>query len=729
MIRRIGILLCVVLATMVQAQEKSLLSLELRAYLDQADPDDHIDLYLRGNVSAIETFIRDNGGWVKRSFRNIVSATLPDTAIRELNQLNGLEYIEFSNAKPHLLNDVMLLNNNVVPVHAGAAPLSQPYTGSDVIMGFVDTGIELEHPDFQDADGNTRVLYIWDQTQDEVDASRIPQPYNYGQTYDQQDILLDIDVHEDQPGEYGHGSTVSGTGAGNGNATGNYKGVAPDANIIVVSSDFGRSNWTSSVADAVEYIYNKADELGMPAVVNLSLGTYFGSHDGLDAAALQIDGLLESKDGFSVVSAAGNSGHIGDYHLSYEVPTSDTSFTWFSYNANALEEGAVFFELWADQEDFNDAHFALGVDANSPEWQFRGYSDWRSASENINTVVTDTVFYNDNIMGVVETWVGERGEQYQIQVKVSEVFNTQYPWRFATTGGGVFDCWSYGPFNTSAIISEDLPSSAEYAAMEMYELPDNQKTIVDSWNCSDKVITVGSYVNRNSFINYNNQITELDVTPGEIAHSCSRGPTRDNRQKPTIAATGAETVSSGSLATLNSFINSNPEKVAEGGWHYINGGTSMASPVVAGIAALYYECNPDANYQEIIDAVIENAVGDEFTGALPGLRFGNGKVDAYGTITDCEALLSVDDGNLNSRDFKVFPNPSTGALSIRTEQTIQSVELYNLSGQLINSIPINGNSDAGRYNLDLSIFSSGLYILKAIDSDGFYNTSKILLEK
>jgi len=728
MIRKIGILLFVALATLSHAQEKSLLSLELRAYLENASPEDYTDLYLRGDVSEIESFVRNEKGWVKNSFDNIVSATLPNGSIYDLNNLNGLEYIEFSNAQPQLLNDVMLLNNNVVPVHAGAAPLSQPYTGADVIMGFVDTGIELEHPDFQDADGNTRVLYIWDQTQDEVDESRIPQPYNYGQTYDQQDILEDINVHEDQPGEFGHGSTVSGTGAGNGNATGAYKGVAPDANIIVVSSDFSRSNWTSSVADAVEYIYNKADELGMPAVVNLSLGTYYGSHDGLDAAALQIDNTLESSNGFSVVSAAGNSGHIGDYHLSYEIPVSDTSFTWFSYNANALEDGAVFFELWADQDDFDDTHFALGVDANSPEWQFRGYSDWQSVQDNLNTVVTDTVFFNDNIMGIVETWVGERGEQYQIQVKVSEVFNTQYPWRFATTGGGVFDCWSYGPFGTSVILTENLPSPAEYSPMDMYEGPDNLKTIVSSWNCSDKVITVGSYVNRSSFINYNNQITTLDVTPGEIAHSCSRGPTRDNRQKPTVAATGAETVSSGSLATLNSFIASNPDKVAEGGWHYINGGTSMSSPVVAGIAALYYECNSNANYQEIINAVIENAVADEYTGALPGVQFGHGKVDAYGVITDCEELLSVD-GNLNSKDFKVFPNPSTGALTIRSSRAIQSVEIYNISGQLIRGIPIRGSFGEGQYDLDLNDFSSGLYILKATDSEGSYNTSRVLLEK
>jgi hypothetical protein len=734
MIRRIGLVLCVVLATVVYGQEKSLLSLELRAYLDNAAPEEFTDLYLRGDVSAIETYVKMNNGWVKRSFDNIVSVSLPNTAIVGLNQLIGLECIEFSSRKPDVLNDVMLLNNNVVPVHAGAAPLSQPYTGSDVIMGFVDSGIELEHPDFQDADGNTRVLYIWDQTQAEDDQDRIPQPYNYGQEYDQQDILEDINVHEDQQEWFGHGSTVTGTGAGNGFATGNFKGVAPDANIIVVSSDFDRTNWTSSVADAVEYIYNRAQEMGKPAVVNLSLGTYFGSHDGLDAAALDIDGLLESTDGFSVVCAAGNSGdtNFGDYHLGYEIPENDTVFTWFSFNPNIpneepLDDGAVFFEVWADQEDFQTAKFAMGVDANSPNWQFRGYSDWRSAEQNLNVVIKDTVFYNGNMMGVVETWVGERGDQYQIQIKVTEVFNTQYPWRFATTGGGVFDCWSISPL--SNMLSQNLPSLAQYGPMVNYRFPDNLKTIVDSWNCSDKVISVGNYVNRSSYPNYLNQITTLDVTPGEIASSSSRGPTRDNRQKPTIAATGAVTLSSGKISSLNSLIATEPDKVAQGGWHYRNGGTSMASPVVAGIAALYYECNPNANYQDIIDAVVDNAMADQFTGALPGLQFGHGKVNAYGVITDCEALLSVNDPNGNSKDFKVFPNPSTGQFTIRSSQTIQSVEVYSLSGQIIKSIPMSGGSAADQYNIDLSGISSGLYVLKAIDLEGSYNTSRVLIEK
>src|SRR5690606_35131941 len=215
------------------------------------------------------------------------------------------------------------------PVHLGASPLPQAYLGDDVILGFIDTGIELAHPDFQNEDGTTRVIALWDQTQSENIPFRIPEPYGYGQEWNAEDIDLGITGHDDQASFYGHGSTVAGVGASNGNATGQFTGVAPNADIIMISSDFDHPNWSSTVADAVDFIFAKAAALGKPAVVNLSLGDYFGSHDGLDAPTLFTDQLLEESTGRAIVAAAGNSGNLGNYHLAYDIPEADTAFTWF----------------------------------------------------------------------------------------------------------------------------------------------------------------------------------------------------------------------------------------------------------------------------------------------------------------------------------------------------------------------------------------------------------------
>src|SRR5690606_12996566 len=254
----------------------------------------------------------------------------------------------------------------------GANPVPQGYLGDEVIIGFIDTGIELAHPDFQNEDGTTRIIALWDQTQDENIPFRVPEAYGYGQEWNAEDINLGITGHNDQPSYSGHGSTVAGVGAGNGNATGQFKGVAPNADLIIISSDFDHPNWSATVADAIDFIFAKAEALGKPAVVNLSLGDYYGSHDGLDAPTLFTDQLLDAAPGRVVVAAAGNSGNFFKQQTAYDIPEADTAFTWFKYNSSAQ---AVYYELWADTADFNSTSFAVGADITVPAYSFRGYSN------------------------------------------------------------------------------------------------------------------------------------------------------------------------------------------------------------------------------------------------------------------------------------------------------------------------------------------------------------------
>ncbi|MBL0103977.1 MAG: hypothetical protein IPP51_09635 [Bacteroidetes bacterium] len=62
------------------------------------------------------------------------------------------------------------------------------------------------------------------------------------------------------------------------------------------------------MANAVEYIFNKAQQLGKPCVINASLGDYIGSHDGLDLESQYISNLLNQQAGRALVAAAGNVG-------------------------------------------------------------------------------------------------------------------------------------------------------------------------------------------------------------------------------------------------------------------------------------------------------------------------------------------------------------------------------------------------------------------------------------
>ena len=238
-------------------------------------------------------------------------------------ELNNF-YFEF--APPSLLSDSARGHHFVNEIHAGAGGLDAPYTGKDVIVGYVDTGADFNHPDFKEVDGSTRIIRFWDQSM--PDDANSPMPYGYGFVWDSTAINNLSCTSMDNAG---HGSTVTGQGSGNGLANGQNKGMAPESSIIVVKTSFARPNWTLTVADACDYIFKVADTLGIPAVVNLSVGSYLGSHDGNDPASEMMEALLDEKPGRIVVCAAGNSGNYNAYHQQGNV-TVDTNFVWFRNN-------------------------------------------------------------------------------------------------------------------------------------------------------------------------------------------------------------------------------------------------------------------------------------------------------------------------------------------------------------------------------------------------------------
>jgi subtilisin family serine protease len=314
-----------------------------------------------------------------------------------------------------------------------------------------------------------------------------------------------------------------------------------------------------------------------------------------------------------------------------------------------------------------------------------------------------------------------------VQIVVREAFSNQYKWRFATTGGGRFDVWSYAPFGTSGIEFQGLPNAGQYPPMQFYQFPDKLKTLVDSWACSDKVITVANYVNRDNYINVLDELTQIpNVIPLDISVNSSSGPTRDNRQKPDIAATGDIILSAGRIETLNQFIANEPDKVAEGGWHYRNGGTSMASPVVAGVAALYLERDSEANWEEVKSAIVDNALADQFTGVLPGLRWGHGKLDAFAALTIPFGDPTAANEGLPA-ELRLYPNPAREQIFIETgEKPVNSVALYDLSGRLVRLDQ--PNHSQGLLIYEVSNLVAGVYLLQVRFKDGETSQSRVLIE-
>ncbi len=209
--------------------------------------------------------------------------------------------------------------------------------------------------------------------------------------------------------------------------------------------------------------------------------------------------------------------------------------------------------------------------------------------------------------------------------------------------------------------------------------------MVSSFQCSEEILTVANYVNTRDFMSITSTVNTGEIA-GNLSPESSSGPTRDLRQKPDVSATGNNVAAPMCLFYQNYYLQFNPTVVAQGSFHIQSGGTSAASPVVAGLAALYLQKNPNATNREIINAVRNCAYEDNYTGAaLPHPRWGFGKLDGKATLL-CNEPIVLNLSEKTETDFAtVFPNPFSDALSIRLknggEETLARV--YDAKGALV----------------------------------------------
>ncbi len=638
MISRLLVLLLFVLPIAGLTQNKTIKNkITLSAYHEIANrnAEEIVPVLVKGDVKQIENFIRSTQGFVKFSTKSIVSANLSVSNIRLLNKEIFVQVIDIPTAKLTILNDVMVKHNNVDSAYLGMWPLDQGYDGTGVVIGIIDTPFDIDHEDFSDAEGNSRIKYVWDQNLSDGTA---PVDYGYGIECDSVMIANGTCTSNDyEEGNYSHGTGVAGVAASSGNASNKYRGVAPNADLILVAIDF-ESDYLSNTVDAVSYIYDRANALNKPCVINTSYGAYAGSHDGLDLTSQALDELIEAQNGRAFVAAAGNAGNLA-FHLGYEVSAAE-QFTWFK---KLSYTNLAYWQLWADTADFNNVDFRISADnptgfvgmGSTP--LFNMLSDF-----NFDTDIIDSAFYTVPGAGYVQIYAQLLDGRYLIEFVITPEVSTYY-WRLSTSGSGHFDVWSSeATTGFSNYVTTALPDAGTLPEIINYRLPDLDQTIVSDWQCSDHVIAVGNYVNRDTMTNYYGVIANFFDPVSDLYISSSHGPTRDNRIKPDICAPGCRVLSTGSTVLTDWLIGLGlATYISLDGEHYIYNGTSFASPEVAGIAALYFQKNPDANYAEVKDAILSQGRSDVFTGEdLPNNRWGYGKADAFRTLTGdwgCEA--------------------------------------------------------------------------------------------
>ncbi len=688
MIKKYYFTFFVICAFIFSVKAQSVFNTELLFKLKEASPTELIEVLvlMKSNDDTKLLFNAE----IKYKVGNIYSIKATSETIKKIAQSSQCVRIEYTQHHLKLMDDTALVRNRITDVHLGTPPLSQTYDGTGILMGFIDSGIDFNHPDLRDANGNSRVSYLWDMNKPL--AANTPTPFGYGQEWNNTQINLgQANSHSDAQ-HFGHGTTSAGIAAGNGFAINKHEGSAPKAEIMMVALDFNKTGFI--IADAVQYLVTKAQQLNKPLIINASVGEYYGSHDGTDLETQVINALVGNVSGRALIASAGNAGR-DKFHVGYDITALDTNFTWIKA-LNSFQ----FYTEYADTLQIKNVYYSVGV--NSPNFSNRGNIGFKPYNYALNTIKSDTIYNNSNRIGIVESIssINSFGT-YELLFRIKPD-SINYLWRMEHTGNGHIDAWSYDHVITN------IPNTMQYPAISNYKKADTLQTICTGFQCSPQVITVGNYVNRTKYTDVNLVSYTTTEVAGEIAHNSSTGPTRQNAIKPDIVASGNTIFAPVDSVTLATYTSLYPNYIIQGGYHMGVGGTSASAPVVAGIAALYFQKHPTATVAQLKQAITNCAYNDIFTTTtLPNYRWGYGKIDAFKTML-CGEITNVVNINNTTQPITVFPNPFENKTTIHFNNTLKKqITLYNVAGELILSDECNEEY----YILHKRNIASGLYFL------------------
>lgn len=195
-------------------------------------------------------------------------------------------------------------------------------TGKGILIAIIDSGIDVNHPDFRNPDGSTRILALWDQT---LPTNASSGKYRLGEIFSREqinEILMTQNEFLASTDRSGHGTHVAGICAGNGAASnGRLSGVAPDASLLIVKLypiDGDAVSTTAYLMMAIDWCVETALQEKAPLVINLSYGNNYGSHTGTE----MLDDYLDLACGIGqncICIGTGNEGIAGK-HTVLRVP-------------------------------------------------------------------------------------------------------------------------------------------------------------------------------------------------------------------------------------------------------------------------------------------------------------------------------------------------------------------------------------------------------------------------
>ncbi|MGC8764022.1 MAG: S8 family serine peptidase [Acidobacteriota bacterium] len=564
------------------------------------------------------------------------------------------------------------------------------FRGEGALYGAIDTGIDWSHADFQNPDGSSRILYLWDQTDP---TGPPPTGFTYGTEWTQAQINAGSCTETDNDTTtWGHGTSTTGAGAGDGSSTGGtYAGHAEAAGILFVKSDLTDAH----IEDGLSYLWAKAQALGRPLSVNMSFGGGWGPHDGSDDLSYWIDhslGVGDGTAGLHLSAAAGNDTG-NQQHADGAVCVSanpdngyasdNTYVVLYSYDWN----GAGYAGQPMFTEFYAPAAASLEVRAWIPIRYNRGAGwTWTYATTGWRAIDSaNSGFYRltrrlgpscttnnpcyDSFVGDITTSSTSPyiGVLLDLQKPMADYHNGALQYVFAaydfvttaesTFGGDLYYDPGTGPrpiilqfrqnggTGSGAHVDGYLPSwvygyfAAGTEACTTRLLSGDDAEMINGPAAAHLVTAVGAHVTKTSWTDRSGTPQNSTETKDDLASYSSHGPLRGllegnsvvTDQKPNLTAPGDAVVTTLSGQFAPSWYASSPQnryvvQESPADKHIAVSGTSFSCANTAGAAALLLGADPTRTLGQIRNDLEQGARSDGYTGTVPNDRWGYGKL-------------------------------------------------------------------------------------------------------